>query len=282
MNVPCQTIKAKTNLPMSLSSTFLRSQRALILLGILLLVALAAPDLLAQEDGDAGGETKSLMDKILDAGMFMAPIGILSVLMITLAVFNTLQLSKKKFSPPGLRDEILANMAEVRVRSSIDIAAQDPSYLGRLVATTYPLVDATDPETLGRTKVEDMIADFSIRENARYMSWIGYFAVIAQAAPMIGLFGTVAGMIMAFDTMGLSGGADPSQLAGNISLALMTTAGGLVVAIPSIFCFYIFKNRFNKLVSEVQETAAEGLDLAVATVNADQQLAKVPEGISEG
>jgi len=266
---------------MSSTLSFLRSKRLLIAFGVFLVFALMAPDLIAQEEGDPVGEKKSLMDKILDAGWFMAPIGILSVLMITLAVFNTLQLSQKKFSPVGLRDEILANMAEVRVRSSIDIAAQDPSYLGRLVATTYPLVDATDPETLGRGKVEDMIADFAIRENSRYMSWIGYFSVIAQAAPMIGLFGTVAGMILAFDTMGLSGGADPSELAGNISLALMTTAGGLTVAIPSIFCFYIFKNRFNKLVSEVQETAAEGLELAIATVNADQQLAKVPEGISE-
>jgi biopolymer transport protein ExbB len=173
-------------------------------------------------------------------------------------------------------------MADVRVRSAIDASAQDPSYLGRMAATAFPLVDATDPETLGRGKVEDSIADFSIRENSRYMSWIGYFSVIAQAAPMIGLFGTVAGMILAFDTMGLSGGANPSELAGNISLALMTTAGGLVVAIPSIFCFYVFKNKFNKLVGEAQETATEGLDLAVATVNADQQLAKVPEGISEG
>jgi biopolymer transport protein ExbB len=151
-----------------------------------------------------------------------------------------------------------------------------------MAATAFPLVDATDPETLGRGKVEDSIADFSIRENSRYMSWIGYFSVIAQAAPMIGLFGTVAGMILAFDTMGLSGGANPSELAGNISLALMTTAGGLVVAIPSIFCFYVFKNKFNKLVGEAQETANEGLDLAVATVNADQQLATVPDGISEG
>ena len=99
---------------------------------------------------------------------------------------------------------------------------------------------------------------------------------------MIGLFGTVAGMILAFDTMGLSGGADPSALAGNISLALMTTAGGLTVAIPSIFCFYIFKNRFNKLVGDAQSVASEGLDLAIATVNADQQLAKVPEGNLRG
>ncbi len=267
---------------MSQTMSFLRSQRTLIAFGVVTLFILLAPDLMAQETADAGTqETKTLMDKIIDAGAFMLPIGILSILMITLAVFNALQLSKKKFSPPGLKEILLANMAEVRVRSSIDSAAQDPSYLGRLAATSYPLVDATDPETLGRSKVEDAIADFSIRENSRYMSWIGYFSVIAQAAPMIGLFGTVAGMILAFDTMGISGGSDPGQLAGNISLALMTTAGGLVVAIPSIFCFYIFKNRFNKLVGEAQEAAIEGLDYAVAAVNADQQLAKVPEGISE-
>ncbi|MEX2578323.1 MAG: MotA/TolQ/ExbB proton channel family protein [Verrucomicrobiales bacterium] len=261
--------------------SFLRSQRYLVVFGVALVLLVFAPDLRAQEADAAVEETETLMDKIVDAGWFMAPIGILSILMITLAVFNGLQLSKKKFVPAGLGDEVLANMAEVRVRSSIDIAAQDPSYLGRMVATAYPMVDATDPETLGRSHVEDAIADFSIRENSRYMSWIGYFSVIAQAAPMIGLFGTVAGMIMAFDTMGLSGGANPTELAGNISLALMTTAGGLVVAIPSIFCFYIFKNKFNKLVSDAQEVALEGLDLAVAAVNADQQLAKVPEGISE-
>ena len=144
-----------------------------------------------------------------------------------------------------------------------------------------PLVDATDPESLGRRQVEDAIADFSMRENSRYMSWIGYFSVIAQGAPMLGLFGTVAGMVLAFDTMGLSGGSDPGALAGNISLALMTTAGGLVVAIPSIFLFYAYKNRFNALVHETQEIAIAGLDAAIATVNVDQALAKVPEGISE-
>ncbi len=275
---------------MSFNTTFLRP-KFLILLGAVLAYFLIGPEVgMAQDEGAAAadappateGETKTLMDKIKDAGIFMVPIGILSILMITLAVFNILQLGKKKFVPPVLKQTVLANMADVRVRSAIDASAADPSYLGRMLTHALPHVDATDPETLGREKVEDAVADFSIKENSRYMSWIGYFSVIAQAAPMIGLFGTVAGMIMAFDTMGLSGGSDPGALAGNISLALMTTAGGLVVAIPSIFCFYIFKNMFNKQVGEAQEVAAEGLDAAIATVNADQQLAKVPEGISEG
>lgn len=269
---------------MSLNTSFLRKNLPLILTLVALAFVFLAPEVFAQEEAAAPAEAekKTLMDKILDAGPFMLPIGILSVLMITLAVFNMLQLGRKKFAPPVLKETILANMADVRVRSAIDVAAQDPSYLGRMAAMSLPYVDATDPESLGRVKVEDAMADFAVRENPRYMSWIGYFSVIAQAAPMIGLFGTVAGMIMAFDTMGLSGGANPNELASNISLALMTTAGGLVVAIPSIFCFYIFKNQFNKLVGEAQDAMTEGLELAIATVNADQQLAKVPEGIAEG
>ncbi len=260
----------------------LRNYLPLILLLVTVGFMFLCPELMAQEEGgEEQAEKKSLLDKIIAAGPYMLPIVVLSVAMITLAVFNILQLSKGKFVPKLLKENVLANMADVRVRSAIDISAQDPSYLGRMLTAALPNVDATDPEALGRTAVEDAVADFSVRENPRYMTWIGYFSVIAQAAPMIGLFGTVAGMILAFDTMGLSGGSDPGALAANISLALMTTAGGLVVAIPSIFCFYIFKNRFNSLVAEAQAVVAEGLDLSVATVNADQQLAKVPEGLSE-
>jgi biopolymer transport protein ExbB len=87
--------------------------------------------------------------------------------------------------------------------------------------------------------------------------------------------------VLAFDSMGLSGGSDPAALAGNISLALITTAGGLVVAIPAIFLFYAFKNRYNKMISDAQQVLIEGLEAAAATVNADQALARVPEGIAE-
>lgn len=272
---------------MSLKMSSTRIRHGLLVAIGFAALSLSSAMLYAQEAAPAATEEAapvetSLMDKIVDGGIFMVPIGILSVWMITLTVFMILQLSRKKFLPPTLKDEVLAFMADVRVRSSIDVAAQSPSYFGRMVASAYPLVDATDPESLGRRQVEDAIADYSVRENSRYMSWIGYFSVIAQGAPMLGLFGTVAGMVLAFDTMGLSGGSDPGALAANISLALMTTAGGLVVAIPSIFLFYAFKNRFNSLVGECQAVAIEGLEAAIATVNVDQALAKVPEGISEG
>ncbi len=273
----------------SMKST-LRSKLPWLALALVFAFVAAAPELYAQAEPGAapadaapaeGGET-TLWDKIADAGPFMYPIFALSVALITLAVYNGMQLTRKKFVPADLRMSVQGLMEEVRVRSAIEHAAESPTYFGRMMATALPYVDATDPESLGRTKVEDAIADFAIKENPAYMSWIGYFSVISQVAPMIGLFGTVVGMILAFDTMGISGGSDPAALASNISLALMTTAGGLVVAVPAIFCFYIFKNKFNKLVTEAQDAYEGAMDAAIATVNADQQLAKVPEGIAEG
>jgi len=152
---------------MSLNPSFLRRHLPFLLAGVSVLLVFLAPDLFAQEEAAGGGEdgTKTLMQKILDAGWFMLPIGILSVLMITLAVFNMLQLGRKKFVPRNLKDAILADMADVRVRSAIEAAAQDPSYLGRMLTMALPNVDATDPETLGRDKVEDAVADFAMREN---------------------------------------------------------------------------------------------------------------------
>ncbi len=240
-----------------------------------------AGDAGAGDAGEAPAKTTSLMDMIIGGGIFMAPIGILSLWMITLSVFLALQLAKKKFIPARLKDEIMSAMSEVKVRSAIDAAAQDPSFLGRMVTLAYVQVDATDPATLGRSKVEDAIADFTIRENLGMTTFIGYLSVIAQGATMLGLFGTVAGMVLAFDSMGLSGGSDPGALASNISLALITTAGGLTVAIPAIFLFYAYKNRYNRLVSDAQQIAIEGVEAAIATVNADQMLARVPEGIAE-
>ncbi len=124
------------------------------------------------------------------------------------------------------------------------------------------------------------MADFTVNENRKIMTWINYISVIAQASPMLGLLGTVIGMVSAFATLKTSGGADPSQLAGDISVALLTTLWGLINAIPCIIVFYILKNRFANLVAESVHTSEELLNAAVATVNADTLYAKIPEGIA--
>lgn len=236
---------------------------------------LATPQLFAQE------EKQSLLDQwVLDGGFTMIFIGIAVVAFIALAVYNFMNLSKAKFCPSDLQAALMGHMTECRVRSAIELAASHPSYLGRMVAYSFPNIDATQPETLGRDQVEDAIADFTNNESRKSMQWINYISLIAQASPMLGLTGTVIGMVSAFATLKTAGAADPSQLAGDISVALLTTLWGLFNAIPCILCYFILKNKYNALVAESTHAAEEMLNAAIATVNAETLYAKIPEGIA--
>ena len=182
--------------------------------------------------------------------------------------------------PEDLRGQIHEYMSGCKVRSAIEAASTSPSFLGRMLATALPKVDATEPETLGREHVEDAMADFTARENRSYMTMIGYLGVIAQVAPMLGLMGTVSGMIGAFAKLRGLESPDASVLAGNISEALITTLSGLIIAIPAILFFFVLRNRLNRLVADSHEAASDMIDASLNTLNADQQLAKVPEGLA--
>jgi len=239
---------------------------------------LAAPQLFAQ--GEAAPAKDSLLDRwVLDGGPTMLFIGAAVIAFIALAVYNFMNLSKAKFCPSDLQMVLMDHMTNCRVRSAIELAASHPSYLGRLVAYSFPNIDATQPDTLGRDKIEDAIADFTNNEARKNMQWINYISVIAQASPMLGLLGTVIGMVSAFGTLKTAGAADPSQLAGDISVALLTTLWGLINAIPCIICYFILKNKYNGLVADSIHIAEELINSAVATVNADTLYAKIPEGI---
>jgi biopolymer transport protein ExbB len=240
-----------------------------------------APGLPAQDTAVAPvrGEDISLGDLIKEGGWAMWPLGLCSMAVVMLYVYNGMQLTRAKFAPLDLQAAVMEQMQACRVRSAIDISATSPTYLGRMLAHSLPFVDATEPETLGRDHVEDAMADFTVRENRIYMTWIGYFSIVAQVAPMLGLLGTVSGMIGAFNKLRATGGSNPELLAGDISEALVTTAAGLIIAIPAIFGYFFFKNKLNRLVSECHGAEEDMLQASVMAVNADQHMAKVPEGL---
>ena len=248
-----------------------------VTLSSLVIFIATAPVLFA---ADAPKKDTLLSKWVTDGGPTMLFIGAAIVAFIAIAIYNFMFLTKAKFCPPDLKAVLMDHMANCRVRSAIEVASTHPSYLGRMVAYSFPNIDATRPEDLGRDQVEDAMADFCNNENRKIMTWINYISVIAQASPMLGLLGTVIGMVSAFGTLKTSGGADPGQLAGDISVALLTTLWGLINAIPCIIVFYILKNRFAELVAECVHTCEGMLNASVATVNADTLYAKIPEGIA--
>lgn len=239
----------------------------------------SAPALLAQEE-TASSDKTALQKWVLDGGWPMILIGIAIVALIALCVFNFINLTKPKFCPDDLKAALLDHMTNCRVRSAIELSASHPSYLGRMLAYSLPNIDATKPEDLGRDGVEDAIADFTINEGRKNMVWINYIALIAQAAPMLGLFGTVYGMVGAFGSLGETGAADPATLATDIQIALLTTFWGLLTAIPSLVSYFFFKNRLNNLVADCHHISEELINASIQTVNQDAYLAKIPEGIA--
>ncbi len=245
-------------------------------------VAIAASTVLLSTSSLFAAEKKSMLQKWVIAGDWpMIPIGLLFLALIALCVFNFMNLSKAKFCPDDLKAQLMDHMLNCRIRSAIELAASHPSYLGRMMAYALPNVDARRPEDLGRDYVEDAIADFTINENRKSMTLINYISLIAQTAPMLGLFGTVLGMVNAFAVLASGAGSvDPGSLAGSISTALLTTFWGLMIAIPALAAYFFFKNKLNNLVAECHHTAEELLNASIQTVNGDAHLAKIPEGIA--
>jgi biopolymer transport protein ExbB len=253
-----------------------RSSRVAAAITTTLLVT--APMLMAQ---DAPKTDKSALEKwVLDGGWTMAFIGAAVVAFIALCVFNFINLTKPKFCPDDLKAALMDHMVNCRVRSAIELAASHPSFLGRMMAYALPNIDATRPEDLGRDQIEDAMADFTNNETRKLMTPLNYISLCAQVSPMLGLLGTVLGMVEAFGTLAITGSADPSQLAGSISVALLTTLWGLINAIPCLIGYYYFKNRLNNLIADCHHAAEDMINASLQTVNAEAYLAKIPEGIA--
>jgi biopolymer transport protein ExbB len=257
----------------------LTSRRCRFTAALTTTLLVTAPMLMAQGTAPAG--EKSMLQKwVLDGGGTMAFIGAAVVAFIALCVFNFINLTKPKFCPDDLKAALMDHMVNCRVRSAIELAASHPSFLGRMMAYSLPNIDATRPEDLGRDQIEDAMADFTNNETRKLMTPINYISLVAQIAPMLGLLGTVLGMVGAFGSLATQGSADPSVLAKDISVALLTTLWGLITAVPCLIAYYFFKGRLNSLIADCHHAAEDMINASLQTVNAEAYLAKIPEGIA--
>ncbi len=225
---------------------------------------------------------KSMLDKwVIDGGWTMIPLVVLLAATIFLIVYCIMSLGKNKFCPEDLRSQLIALMTECRVQSAIQLATTSPTYLGRLVAYALPNIDANRPEDLGKDGIEDAIADFVNNERPTLMKFVDMLALVGSLAPSIGLFGTVQGMVEAFAILSATGQADPTQLAGSISVALLTTFWGLIISILAMPAFFFLKKKAQGLEADCVNTIEEMVNTSINVINAEAQLARIPEGLGE-
>jgi biopolymer transport protein ExbB len=112
-----------------------------------------------------------------------------------------------------------------------------------------------------RDVIKEKIEEVGRREAASLERYINVIGTIAGVSPLLGLLGTVSGMIKSFNIISMQGVADPASLAGGISEALITTAAGLVVAIPTFVIYRYLSNKADSLILEMEENSIRMVDL---------------------
>lgn len=221
---------------------------------------LSATILFAQEaEAAASGGEKNLFDLILEGGWAMVPLGLCSIFMFFLIFYCWKETDRKKFIHAGAVDQASQYLQNRQVAEAQMTLQQQSNVLARALAPALAKARPDRPDA-NRQKVETILVENLESEENAVAQWVNYLNVVAAVAPMIGLLGTVSGMISAFQTIGQGGMGKPELLAGDIGEALITTATGLVIGIPAMVFYFIMKNRLgNSMIATVQ-TASNLID----------------------
>ena len=155
-----------------------------------------------------------------------------------------------KIMPQGLIDQVKAAMDQGDVMKAIEICDNDPSSMAKILKAGFAHVEE------GFDVIDEAISAAGDLEIEHMMQRLNWISVCSALAPMLGLLGTVQGMILTFATIAITG-VEISSLSLTISQALYTTAGGLAVAIPAITFFYALRNNANRLVLRMQVVTSD-------------------------
>ena len=177
---------------------------------------------------------------------FTIVFSLLSLSMVALIVMNVVSLRRSVLAPEALVEDFGALLDENKFQEAYELARDDESLLGKVLSTGLARVPN------GFEKASQAMRDVEQEETMRLEHQLGYLALIGNLAPMIGLFGTVVGMIASFQAIASGGSApSPQKLAEGIATALFTTELGLAIALPALAAFDILKNRLARFILDV-------------------------------
>lgn len=219
--------------------------------------AVAQDEEAAPADDGAAPEGKQQMSYL---AWFFKALGIrytvaflaLSFTFVAVLVMNFLSCRRDTFVPRHLIDAFEAHLNEKRFQEAFDLAKNDESFLGQMLASGMANLQA------GYDKAMESMAETAEDEGMKVEHRLSYISLIGAISPMVGLLGTVDGMVASFQVIAVAGATPKaSELAEGISMALITTLVGLTLAIPAILAFNLFKNRISRLTMEAGHAAGK-------------------------
>ena len=213
----------------------------------------AAPDAAAADDGIVSTAWALPVQSLMDFEPVTWVIVLCSVLAVTLIIQAILRARRQVLLPEESTAEIERLIQERKLRELVDFTENDDAFVSR---SLHPALKRAPSFTEMREALEGGVADETAEEFRR----LEYINILANVGPLLGLLGTVIGIMDAFLEMRKAGGtADVSALAGGISTALGTTMLGLILAIPALAAYGILRNKVDRLTTEGALQAEEFL-----------------------
>ncbi len=209
-----------------------------------LLPFLLAPALAILSAATASAQEHAKQESVITTILHSGAMGIFiwicilttSVIMVTLIIQLALSMQKAKLAPPPLVDSLRQLIGSGNYQEAWETCNANKNYLANVLKAGLGRIGR------GKDAVEGGLSEHGLREATLLRTRNSYLSVIGVVSPMIGLLGTVIGMMGAFSVLGASGMGNPKELAGKISEVLLATASGLFIAIPAFVAYYIFRN----------------------------------------
>lgn len=195
---------------------------------------------------------KTLLDVYLIGGWAMHPLLLCSLAVVGISVLLFRIMNRNVLMPPLAVASIKEAARAGDPQKVAELALGTQSLFTNSLAAGLRQYDGNNPAA-SKPKIEEAIAEALGRQESQYAFWLNFLSLVTAVSPMFGLLGTVSGMIGAFDKIGMGGMGKPELLAANIGEAMITTAAGLLVAIPSMFAYFLFRNFLNKLLVEAED-----------------------------
>ena len=209
-----------------------------------------------------------MMNYLMDGGWMMLPLLICSIVMVA-AIIDRVRAFRAAaaLDPKGLREKVVALVADGKLADAADACRASEGPVAAVLLTGLEKLERLQRKGKSEAEIEAGVTkameDYAPKAMAVLEQRLGTMVLIASISPLIGMCGTVTGMINSFSVMAEAAGLDAGAVAGGISEALITTAAGLIIAIPGVVAYNMFQKKVEEWNVQL-ETAVAAFAQAVA------------------
>lgn len=226
-----------------------RSYASLLVAMVLVAIMWVTAQSMAQQAAAAGAapaaaaadQKMTLWRMWVVGGPIMWPIGLCSVAVVGLTIYCFMAYRSDKMLRPDLVQRVQASFDKLDIEGAIAVCDSTPAPLTNVLGAGLRRIS---DGVLDVASMEKAMEEASVEETNEGLKPLNNLSIASQISPMLGLLGTVTGMIDAFNKIGLGAMGDPEKLANSIGEAMLTTAFGLIVAIPAMFFYFFLKGQY--------------------------------------